>query len=568
MEEYRVNQIASEILSILRRVTTAAEDKVIYAAYLLYKKACNRNLNVLSLAEKDGVVPGAVRFVNEENDIASVWNALVPLSNVYSSDGLAGVVLHYECANNARTGSFSTPESISTLACLMLGVEKGETVVDLGCAAGDYIVEANRMNPENNIVGVEQNSRCVEIAQMRADVLGEHVNIRLGDAFDDSFLRTEETKKIFCNPPFNLRLLDLGPAAQRFVKSSDFASFGFTPTTRAEWVFAALECASMGADGRAVAVMPVGALFTASSCGTVRKNFVKKGLVEAVVLLPERMFAFSGVSTALVVFSKGNESIRFVDASCLYESGRQCNYIGGEQIDAVYDAFLGDGEFSKSVACEDLLNGECDLSPKKYLVEEPVVENATPLGSVIASVKRGATITSKQMGTLTSDVPMPFRYLSLSSITNGMLNEPLPSLKEIPADCDRFCIKKRSLVMGKVGTPFKMAVVEPNRDYQVLVNGNLYIIEFNEKEANPYYVKAVLESEWGTKMLQQQSQGSVIPNISVEKLMALSIPLPDIERQNELAEIYVSIQEKIARLKEELSEKMGELDVFCNEIMK
>ena len=568
MEQYRVNLIANEILSILRKVTNAAEAKVIYAAYLLYKKACNRNLNIMSLTEKEDVVAGAIRFVKEENDIASVWDALAPLANVYSSDGLAGVVLHYEYANDFRTGSFCTPESISTLGCLMLGIEKNETVVDLGCAAGDYIVEANRMNPENNIVGVEQNSRCVEIAQMRADVLGKHVSIRLGDAFDDPFLRTGETKKIFCNPPFNLRLLDLGPAAQQFIKSSDFASFGFAPTIRAEWVFAALECASMGANGRAVAVMPAGALFMASSCGVVRKNFVKNGLIEAVVLLPERMFPFSGISTALVVFSKGNESIRFVDASCLYERGRQCNYIEGEQIDVVYDAFLGDSEYSKAVTCKELLNGDCDLSPKKYLVEESVVENAAPLGFVIASVKRGATITSKQMDALLSERPTRFRYLSLSNITNGMLNEPLPSLKEIPADCDRFCIKKRSLVMGKVGSPFKMVVVEPNSDCQVLVNGNLYIIEFDEMRANPYYVKAVLESEWGAKMLQQQSQGSVIPNISVEKLTSLNIPLPDIDAQNNFAEKYIAIQAQIKKLKENLAEKMDELAGLCNNIVK
>ena len=568
MEQNRVNQIANEILSILQKVTTAAEDKVVYAAYLLFKKACNRNLNVLSLTEKDGIVAGAVRFVKEESDIASVWNALAPLANVYSSDGLAGVVLHYECVNNARTGSFSTPESISTLGCLMLGVEKNDTVVDLGCAAGDYIVEANRMNPENTIVGVEQNSRCVEIAQMRADVLGKHVNVRLGDAFDDSFLRTEETKKIFCNPPFNLRLLDLGPAAQQFVKSGDFASFGFTPTTRAEWVFAALECASMGAKGRAVAVMPVGALFMAGNCSVVRKSFVKNGLVEAVVLLPEKMFSFSGVSTAIVVFSRGNETVRFVDASDLYERGRQNNYFETEHFDVINDAFLEDGEFSRSVVCEELLNGGCDMNPEKYLAEAEEIENATPLEIVIASVKRGASISSKQMDSLVSETPTRYRYLSLSNITNGMLNEPLPSLKEIPADCDRFCIKRRSLVMGKVGTPFKMAVVEPSEDYQVLVNGNLYVIELDEVRANPYYVKAVLESEWGAKMLQQQSQGSVIPNISVEKLMTLNIPLPDIYEQNRFAGKYAAIQDEIKQLRKNLAKKMDELADFCNNIVK
>ena len=208
------------------------------------------------------------------------------------------------------------------------------------------------------------------------------------------------------------------------------------------------------------------------------------------------------------------------------------------------------------------------MDPKKHLVDESVVENSTPLEIVTASVKRGATIVSKQVDSLTSNVPTPFKYLSLSNITNGMLNEPLPSLKEIPADCERFCVKKRSLVMGKVGAPFKMVVVEPNRDCQILVNGNLYIIEFDEVRANPYYVKAVLESEWGAKMLLQQSQGSVMPNISMEKLMSISIPLPDIYEQNRFAEKYVSIQEKIKGLKKDLAKKMDELADLCNNIVK
>lgn len=122
--------------------------------------------------------------------------------------------------------------------------------------------------------------------------------------------------------------------------------------------------------------------------------------------------------------------------------------------------------------------------------------------------------------------------------------------------------------MGKVGSPFKMVVVEPNSDCQVLVNGNLYIIEFDEMRANPYYVKAVLESEWGAKMLQQQSQGSVIPNISVEKLISLNIPLPDIDAQNNFAEKYIAIQAQIKKLKENLAEKMDELAGLCNNIVK
>ena len=566
MEQFRINQIANEILTALRKVTSEVEDKVIYAAYILFKKAQQSNLNILALTEKD--VPACIARFTKEKDFVSIWNALAPLANVYSPDSFAGVVLHYDNTNIFKTGSFATPNSISTLASLFLRPKKGEILVDIGCALGDYIVEAKRMDPQAEIVGIEQNAHCAEIAQMRAEVLGPNVSIHLGDAFNDTMLRADKTKKIFCNPPFNLKLLDLGPAAQQFIDSSDFVDFGFTPATRAEWVFAALQCASMGAKGKAVTVMPVGALFAVTKSDAVRKIFVKNGLIESVVLLPKRMFPSSGISTAMVVFSKGNKSVRFVDASCLYESSRQYNYFETEHFDVINDAFLEDGEFSKSIACKDLLEGDCTLSPDKYVAEQTVIENATPLGLLITSIKRGASIQSKQIDSIKSQEPTQFRYLSLANISNGMLNEPLPSLKEIPANNDRFCIKKRSLVFAKVGSPFKMAVVEPNDDYQILVNGNLYIIEFDEDQVNPYYVKAVLESEWGANVLQQKSQGSVLPNISVETLLAISIPLPKIKEQNELVEKYISIQTKIKKLKTDLAKKMDELTDFCNNIVE
>lgn len=76
---------------------------------------------------------------------------------------------------------------------------------------------------------------------------------------------------------------------------------------------------------------------------------------------------------------------------------------------------------------------------------------------------------------------------------------------------------------------------------------------------NPYYLKAYFESERGADALKRISVGASIPNISLEQLKNLRIPLPDIETQNSLAQVYQAAQKKVIVLKQELDEAIEEL---------
>lgn len=79
-------------------------------------------------------------------------------------------------------------------------------------------------------------------------------------------------------------------------------------------------------------------------------------------------------------------------------------------------------------------------------------------------------------------------------------------------------------------------------------NGNLYIIELDEEKADPYYLAAFFGSEQGTAALRSITVGATIPNIGVEQLTKLVIPIPPIEKQKEIADKYKTVKDEITML--------------------
>lgn len=90
-----------------------------------------------------------------------------------------------------------------------------------------------------------------------------------------------------------------------------------------------------------------------------------------------------------------------------------------------------------------------------------------------------------------------------------------------------------------------MAVVHVDEHKQVLANGNLYVIELDETKVNPYYLKAFFNSEEGLNALNRIMVGATLPSIPVNELKTLTIPLPSLEIQNEIAKNYINALDEI-----------------------
>ena len=167
---------------------------------------------------------------------------------------------------------------------------------------------------------------------------------------------------------------------------------------------------------------------------------------------------------------------------------------------------------------------------------------------------------------MTSIEPTNTNYLMLSNISNGMIDDKLPYLKEIDPKLEKYCIHSNNLILSKNGYPYKVAVAQVKNNQTVLANGNLFIIELDEEKINPYYLKAYFDSEQGIATLKSITVGATIPNIGVDSLKKIIIPVPSLEEQERIAEKYQIAFDEVSLLKVKLNKALDKLHhVFDND---
>ena len=153
----------------------------------------------------------------------------------------------------------------------------------------------------------------------------------------------------------------------------------------------------------------------------------------------------------------------------------------------------------------------------------------------------------------------------LANIQNGIIDDKLPYLSYIDTKYERYCLKNNTLILSKNGFPYKVAVASVRDGQRILANGNLYIIELDEEKANPYYIKAFFDSEQGHAVLKSITVGAAMPNIGVDKLKKVEIPLPPMEEQERIAHKYQVTLDEIAVIKLRLEKAVSKLHHIFDE---
>ena len=129
-----------------------------------------------------------------------------------------------------------------------------------------------------------------------------------------------------------------------------------------------------------------------------------------------------------------------------------------------------------------------------------------------------------------------------------------------------FLIFLISMILSKNGYPYKLAVAKVPEGHEILANGNLYIIELDQEKIDPYYLKAFFESEQGIAVLKSITVGATVPNIGVDSLKKVIIPVPPLAQQKRISEQYQMTLDEIAIHKLKLEKAFSKLHhIFDNE---
>lgn len=557
------NEISCKITSIMKGISPADSRQnfvLVYAAYVALINNIDDVDDLLSFIE-DNISEQRALFIKEiareSIDVA------IQLSKAFSDRDLLAYMMIFPRESYGRiSGEYGTPESLSKLTSKILNIKDGDRVADFGSGVGDFITLTSENNSRNSVYGIEINTYSYEISKIRVELFSENIDVELGDMFavpDD-----RKFEKIFSNYPFGMRLIHLQTGTD-YIANLHRRMPEIKRATSSDWIFNSLIIDHLTDDGRAVAIMTNGSTWN-SIDQKIREYFIRNGFVEAVISLPARLFEFTNIPTTMLVLSKGNKEVRMVDATAMCEQGRRQNIITDENIEHIITLLNHEGDNAITVDLKTLQQNGYILNPSRYLENTIEIEDGVEFGSLMKRITRGAPLKASELDEMISEDPTDTQYLMLANIQNGMISEDLPYLKEIDAKLDKYCIKNRNLLLSKNGAPFKVAVAEVEAGRKLLGNGNLFIIELDEEVVNPYFLKAFFDSEVGSAVLKSIVVGATIPNISAESLKKLTVPLPSMEKQNEIANLYQAKQDEIKVLQLKIQKAQNDLRGIFGEV--
>jgi type I restriction enzyme M protein len=190
---------------------------------------------------------------------------------------------------------------------------------------------------------------------------------------------------VIANPPWNQDGYD-----EEILRKGEFWKerfrYGFTPRQSADWAWIEHMLASANdKTGRVGVVIDNGCLFRGGKEKATRTGILNADLIEAVILLPEKLFYNTGAPGAVIVLDKNKPKERkgkvfFINASKEYQQHpevRKLNQIGDEHIKRIVEAykeFREEHGFSKAIEIEKIKENDYNLNVTLYVFPEEQIE--------------------------------------------------------------------------------------------------------------------------------------------------------------------------------------------------
>ncbi|MEM1668252.1 MAG: class I SAM-dependent DNA methyltransferase [Thermofilaceae archaeon] len=292
----------------------------------------------------------------------------------------------------AKEGEIFTPREVIKLLVGILDPKPGDRVLDPAAGSGGMLIITykyveNKFGKEEAdklfLYGQEANAKIAALAKMNMYIHDIHNHkIEVGDSLLYPKFELEAWDLVLANPPWNQD----GYNEEVLKKNEKYRfvyKYGYTPSQTADWAWIQLMLAAAKPNGRVGVVIDQGALFRGGSEKAIRSKIIDNDLVEAVILLPEKLFYNTSAPGVIIVFNKSkrperSRKILFINASQLYEKHpevRKLNKLGDQHIAKIveiYRTYREEQGLSRIVSLEEIKNNDYNLNATLYVT--PVEE--------------------------------------------------------------------------------------------------------------------------------------------------------------------------------------------------
>ena len=297
-------------------------------------------------------------------------------------------ILSYFAPQKHKEGEVYTPREVIRLMVRLMSPEDYSTIVDPACGSAAMLIESykyvkeklNNKEPSVKLVGQDIKGNIVAIAKMNLLLHGikTDATIHNGDSLiNPEFMEDlgeEGAEYAIANPPWNKD----GYSEENLSKPElkKIYRYGYPPNNTADWAW--IQLLLYTARKKAVVVIDQGALFRGGREREIRSRILDEDLVEAVILLPEKLFYNTNAPGVIIVFNKEKPTERkgkilFINASNEYKPHpeiRRLNTLGEDNIEKIvkaYEEFTETPGFSRIVPLEEIRKNEYNLNVTLYV---------------------------------------------------------------------------------------------------------------------------------------------------------------------------------------------------------
>ena len=292
-------------------------------------------------------------------------------------------ILSYFAPTKAKEGEVYTPIEVSRLLAHLLEPLPNETILDPASGSGSMLIEMYRYVKEKystedlELIGQEASEINAILSRLNFVLHGiKNATIHTGDSLRSP--RFDIADRATANPPWNQKGYDESVLKDNENYKQIFR-YGFTNRDSADWAW--IQLLTYYSKSKATIVLDTGSLTRGGKEKKIRSQFIEDDLIEAVILLPEKIFYNTSAPATIIVFNRNKPEERrgkilFINASGEYirhPEVRKLNKLSEENIQKIADAynkFQDIKDFSRVVPTEEIRQYDYNLNVPLYVFPE------------------------------------------------------------------------------------------------------------------------------------------------------------------------------------------------------
>lgn len=462
-------------------------------------------------------------------------------------------------------GQFRTPRHIIDMMVEIVDPKKNETILDPACGTAGFLISAyrhilaqnkdedgkstltadDRKRLTENFAGYDISPDMVRLSRVNMYLhhftkpkISEYDTLTSEEKWDDCY------DVVLANPPFMTPKGGIMPHSRYRVKAK-----------RSEVLFVDYIAEHLNPNGRAAIIVPEGIIFQSSNAyKELRKYLVNNDLLYAVISLPAGVFnPYSGVKTSILLidklFSKFKDEILFVKLNNDgFDLGAQRQPKKGSEIPEIVRIVKKyHADLDPQIADDEILQHTLvTIAPKEQIAEQDYVlvgerylSNSMPEGTYkMVSLGDKSLFRVESGGTPSSDIPEYWdgniRWATLVDLPAANL---ITELKDTERTISPLGLEKSSAKLLPSGTVLVSTRATIGRvaiaECETATNqGFKNIIVIDDTKVSNRFV-AYMMTALADRMVSLAS-GGTFKEISKSNFLTLSIPLPPLEKQEQI----------------------------------